>query len=77
MTFRLGGETVLENAVIPISYTVNTDCTGSYHQYSPMGAILRYVHRAQWRVIATIATAPPGNQVSSRSEGVTQVEQRR
>ena len=30
VTFRLGGATVLENSVAPISYTVNSDCTGSY-----------------------------------------------
>jgi hypothetical protein len=30
VTFRLGGVTVLENSAAPISYTVNSDCTGSY-----------------------------------------------
>ena len=30
MTFRVNGETVLENEVVPISYTVNADCTGAY-----------------------------------------------
>jgi hypothetical protein len=30
VTFRINGETVLENQVFPISYTVNADCTGAY-----------------------------------------------
>jgi hypothetical protein len=30
VTFRVNGETVLENEVVPISYTVNADCTGAY-----------------------------------------------
>jgi hypothetical protein len=30
VTARPDGVTVLENAVFPISYTVNADCTGTY-----------------------------------------------
>jgi hypothetical protein len=30
VTTRLNGVTVLENEVVPISYTVNADCTGAY-----------------------------------------------
>jgi hypothetical protein len=29
VTFRLGGETVLENEAVSFNYTVNEDCTGS------------------------------------------------
>lgn len=30
VTFRIDGVTVLENAVVPITYTVDDDCTGAY-----------------------------------------------
>ena len=37
VTVRVGGETILENAHIPFSYTVNADCTGSYTTQVPQG----------------------------------------
>jgi hypothetical protein len=37
VTFRINGETVLENEVVPISYTVNADCTGTYTALIPGG----------------------------------------
>ena len=37
VTFRINGETVLENEVVPISYTVNADCTGTYTVLIPGG----------------------------------------
>ena len=30
VTLRLGGVTIFSAAVVPITYTVNADCTGSY-----------------------------------------------
>jgi hypothetical protein len=37
VTFRVNGVTVLENQAVPISYTVNADCTGSYTVLIPGG----------------------------------------
>jgi hypothetical protein len=72
VTFRLGGATVLENAVVPISYTVNEDCTGSYTVLIPGGGPSFGIFIApNGESIATIATAPPGNQGSSIAQRVS------
>jgi hypothetical protein len=59
VTLRLGGVTVLENEVTPISYTVNADCTGSITVTNgpPFGIFIA----PNGESIATIATDPPGN----------------
>jgi hypothetical protein len=72
VTFRLGGVTVLENEVIPISYTVNTDCTGTYTVLIPGGGPSFDIFIApNGESIATIATAPPGHQRSSTDQRVS------
>ena len=42
VTFRVGGNIVLENVVSPIQYTVNADCTGTDHR--AQWAIVRYLY---------------------------------
>ena len=37
VTLTIGGHIVLENVVVPISYTVNADCTGTSRCSCPMG----------------------------------------
>jgi hypothetical protein len=63
VTFRLGGITVLENEVTPISYTINADCMGSFTV--PNGPSFDLFIAPDGEAIATIATALPGNYVSS------------
>ena len=65
VTFRVNGVTVLENEVVPISYTVNADCTGSYTVDIPGGGPSCGIFIApDGESIATIA-ADPGNYVSN------------
>jgi hypothetical protein len=59
VTFRLGGETVLENEVIPLSYTVNPDCTGSFTVTN--GPSFGIFLAPNGESFAEITTAPPGN----------------
>ena len=37
LTLTIGGHIVLENAVVPINYAVNADCTGAYTVLVPDG----------------------------------------
>lgn len=60
-TARINGETVLENAVIDSSYTVNPDCTGTYTV--PNGPSNGMFIAPNGEAIAFIGT-DPGNQVS-------------
>jgi hypothetical protein len=69
VTFRLGGVTVLENSVAPLSYTVNADCTGSFTVQG--GPSFGLFIAPDGESIATIATAPPGNEVSDISRRVS------
>ena len=69
VTFRLGGVTQLENAVAPFSYTVHADCTGSYTVTN--GPSFGIFIAPNGESIATISTAPPGNEVSGISPRVS------
>ena len=62
VTFSLGGETVVENGVVPISYTVNADCTGSFTVTN--GPSFGIFIAPNGESFAAIATDPPGNQGS-------------
>ena len=46
VTLRLGGVTIFSNAAMPITYTVNADCTGSYTG-------------PQWRAVLRSSSSPP------------------
>ena len=69
VTFRLGGDTVLENEVAPFSYTVNTDCTGSFTVTN--GPSFGIFIAPNGESFAEIATAPPGNEVSDIARRVS------
>jgi hypothetical protein len=64
VTLRVNGVTVLKNAVVPISYTVNADCTGTITVLVPGGPSFGMFIAPNGEAIATIA-ADPGNYVSS------------
>jgi len=69
VTLRLGGATVFSNSVIPITYTVNADCTGSYAV--PNGPSFDLFIAPDGESIAVITTDPPGNQASDISRRVS------
>ena len=62
VTLRIGGVTVLENEVVSISYTVNADCTGSFTVLD--GPSFDLFIAPDGESIASISTAPPGNEGS-------------
>jgi len=70
VTFRLGGVTVLENSVAPISYTVNSDCTGSYTVQNGGPSFGLFI-APDGESIAAISTDPPGNGGSDISPRVS------
>jgi len=73
VTFRLGGATVFSNSSIPISCTVNADCTGSYTVASgpPTFPSFGLFIAPDGESIAVITTDPPGNQASDISRRVS------
>ena len=64
VTVRVNGSTFLSNAVVPLSYTVNPDCTGTYQVLVPNGPTFNIYVAPNGGEMATIAT-DPGNYVSS------------
>jgi hypothetical protein len=71
VTVRIGGKIVLRKVAAPISYTVNADCTGSYTVRVPNGPSFDLFIAPTGDAVATIATAPEGNQVSTIDERVS------
>ncbi len=59
VTLRVGGKVVLENAVSPIFYTVNPDCTGTITVVN--GPSFDFFIAPNGSEFAEIATAPSGN----------------
>jgi hypothetical protein len=59
VTFRVGGNIVLENVVSPFVYTVNSDCTGTLTVLN--GPSFDIFPAPDGREFAKIATAPAGN----------------
>jgi hypothetical protein len=70
VTLRIGGGTVFSNAAMPITYTVNADCTGSYTVLNGGPSFDLFI-APDGGSIATITTAPPGNQASDISPRVS------
>ena len=70
VTVRLNGVTVLRNAVVPISYTVNADCTGTITVLVPGGPHFDIFVAPNGDAIATIA-ADPGNYAASINRRVS------
>jgi hypothetical protein len=69
VTFRLGGVTVLENAVSPLTCEVNADCTGSFTVTN--GPSFSVFIAPDGESFAEISTAPPGNTVADISRRVS------
>lgn len=70
VTLRVNGATVLKNAVVPISYTVNADCTGTITVLVPGGPSFGMFIAPNGEAIATIA-ADPGNYATGISQRVS------
>ena len=70
VTLRVNGATVLQNAVVPISYTVNANCTGTLTVLIPGGPSFGMFVAPNGDAIATIA-ADPGNYGSGISQRVS------
>ena len=70
VTLRVNGATVLKNAVVPISYTVNADCTGTLTVLIPGGPTFGIFIAPNGEAIATIG-ADPGNYGSGISQRVS------
>jgi hypothetical protein len=70
VTVRIGGKIVLRKVAAPITYTVDANCTGSYTVQVPNGPSFDLFIAPTGDSIATIATAPEGNYVSSIDERV-------
>lgn len=73
VTVRVGGETFLENAHVPFTYTVQADCTGSYTTQAPQGPSPSFglFIAPDGESIAVITTGPDGNQASDISRRVS------
>ena len=61
VTLRVGSKIVIENAVVPISYTVKADCTGAYKALIDNGPSFDLFIAPKGEAIAVIATGGPGN----------------
>jgi hypothetical protein len=61
VTFSVGGRVALENAVVPTSYTVNADCTGTHSVLVPNGPSFDLFIAPDGEEFASIATGPSGN----------------
>jgi hypothetical protein len=61
VTFTIGGHIALQKAVVPTSYTVNADCTGTYTALVPNGPSFDLFIAPDGEQFASIATGPPGD----------------
>ena len=64
VTVRINGQTVLKNAVVPTSYTVNADCTGTLKVLVPGGPSFDIFIAPSGKEIALVGT-DPGNYATS------------
>ena len=71
VTLRVGNNIILENVTVPISYTVNADCTGAYDVLIDNGPSFDLFIAPKGEIIAVISTAPPGNYVSGIAQRVS------
>ena len=69
VTFRLAGVTVSQDSASALTYTVNSDCTGSYTVSG--GPSFDIFVAPDGDSLAEIATAPPGIGVSDISQRVS------
>jgi hypothetical protein len=64
VTFRVNGETILEKVEVPLTYTVNADCTGDYTVDIENGPTFGLYVAPNGDHVALISTNP-GNYVST------------
>lgn len=64
VTIRVGTQIFLEDAVVPITYTVNADCTGTYTALVPNPPHFDLFIAPNGDAVSVIGT-DPGNSVSS------------
>jgi hypothetical protein len=65
VTVRVGTTITLHQVVVPITYTVNANCTGTYTVLVPNGPSFDLFIAPDGSELAEFATAPAGNQVAS------------
>jgi hypothetical protein len=70
ITFILNGVTILKNAVVPFSYTVNADCTGTVTALVPNGPHFDIFVAPDGGSVAYIG-ADPGNGVNDIAQRVS------
>ena len=70
VTVRVNGVTVLRNAVVPIGYTVNADCTGTLTVLVPGGPFFDIFIAPDGEAIAIVGM-DPGNYLSSIARRVS------
>jgi hypothetical protein len=61
VTLTIGGHIALQNVVVPTSYVVNADCTGTLTVLVPNGPSFDLFIAPDGEQFASIATGPPGN----------------
>src|SRR5436190_18729470 len=71
VTLTIGGHIVLENVVVPTSYVVNADCTGTSTVLVPNGPSFDLFIAPDGEQFASIATGPSGNGGSGISPRVS------
>ena len=71
VTLTIGGHVALEKVVVPTSYVVNADCTGTYTVLVPDGPTFDLFIAPDGEQFASIATGPPGNGGSGISPRVS------
>ena len=71
VTLSIGGHIVLENVVVPTSYTINADCTGVYTVLVPNGPTFNLFIAPDGEHFASIATGPQGNTGASITRRVS------
>jgi hypothetical protein len=71
VTLRVNGVTVLRNAVVPTSYTVNADCTGTLTALVPGGPHFDMFIAPSGEAVVLVGT-DPGNYVNSIDRRVSE-----
>lgn len=71
VTVRVGSQVFLENVTVPITYTVNADCTGEYRVQIDNGPAFDLFVAPKGDTVVMISTEPPGNYVSGIDQRVS------
>lgn len=71
VTVRVGSQIFLDNVTVPITYTVNADCTGDYRVQIDNGPAFNLFIDPKGDTVVMISTEPPGNYVSGIDQRVS------